>query len=374
MLDIFNPLHNVKEICKEFLLLEDHLQAPEKRCNDCIRKHLLKAEAFAEEAIALDKSGKHLEICKPLPSQIRALQDAYVNGVEDHDLGQRVRKLRKRLSPLCFLVNTSRTMKVKKKKPLAKEITDGLWPSTQRHLPDYKYLVLAIRKSQNPNPRKAAFPFETPGVSARIRHSDKWIREQAVTELKKGQVGRMVSQTLHSDIHYTPTEWLKAVQSDLLGTRRINLKTPSSSVGEIISDERIRRRAVGKAIATGQKQILKRALQLHQAAQKNNDVEQLQRSAKMFLHLGKQTNDVYFFVKAAVLFEKIDDPREALAFQEVLRLEPDHPLKFWLGNKVEIAKNLKSLPKASINREEPEENLLLLGLLAFAGGVGLGYL
>ena len=31
MLDIFNPIHNLKEICKEFVLLEDHLQAPREK-------------------------------------------------------------------------------------------------------------------------------------------------------------------------------------------------------------------------------------------------------------------------------------------------------------------------------------------------------
>jgi hypothetical protein len=373
MLDIFNPIHNIKEICKEFLLLEDHLQAPEKRCNDCIRKHLLKAEAFAEEAIALDKTGKYLEMCQPLPIEIRKLQDAYVNGIEDHALGQKVRILRKKLSPHCFAVNTKRTTKLKKKAPLAKSIADGLW-STKKHLAGYKYLVLALQKAQNKE--GPAFLFKVPGVSAKIRHSQDWISTQSIKTLQKGQVGRMVNQSTYSKIDYSLQEWIQAVRSDLLGATQINLKTPSSSVGEIISDERIRKRAITKAIEMGQKEILKRALKFQNQARLENDREKMERSAKMFFYLGKKTREVYFLVKAAVLFEKIDDPRESLAFKEVLAIEPHHPLRFWLGNKVQLASKIKSIPKGTKNTEdstEEQENLVLLGLLAFGAGVGLGF-
>ena len=35
LLDIFNPMFNVKEVCKELVLLEDHLIADGKHCPDC---------------------------------------------------------------------------------------------------------------------------------------------------------------------------------------------------------------------------------------------------------------------------------------------------------------------------------------------------
>ena len=132
MLDIFNPLHNLKEICKEFVLLEDHLQAPEKRCPDCIRKHLLKAEAFAEEAIALDKSSKYLNLLRPIPAQIRQIQDDFSNGANDHQLGQRARMIRKRLSPLCFSVNTKQKTR-STNISIPKQIAENLW-TKRRHL------------------------------------------------------------------------------------------------------------------------------------------------------------------------------------------------------------------------------------------------
>jgi hypothetical protein len=45
---------NMREIAKQLILLEDHLNDEEKYCVDCIRKHFLNVEALAEEAISLD--------------------------------------------------------------------------------------------------------------------------------------------------------------------------------------------------------------------------------------------------------------------------------------------------------------------------------
>ena len=119
---------------------------PEKRCPDCIRKHLLKAEAFAEEAIALDKTGKYLQLLRPIPAQIREIQDEFSNGADDHRLGQKARVIRKRLSPLCFSVNTKR-QKTSSQRVISipKQVAENLWP-TRRHLLGFKYLVLAIKK------------------------------------------------------------------------------------------------------------------------------------------------------------------------------------------------------------------------------------
>jgi len=376
MLDIFNPIHNLKEICKEFVLLEDHLQAPEKRCPDCIRKHLLKAEAFAEEAIALDKTNKHQEILKPLPIQIREIQEDFMNGANDHLLGQKVRMIRKKLSPICFSANLDIKSKAKKTEPktnknitLAKRIADGLWPE-RKHLKGYKCLILALTKAENSD--GPAFHFESPGVSARMRSNPDWISKQAVKTLTRGQIGRMVSQSLHSDISYSPEEWIGAVRSDLLGDQRINLKTPSSSVGEIISDERKRKQAVQSAIEKGQKEILKRACILEQEGD-------LERSARMFMHIGKQTQDVYFFVKASTLYERLGDEKmESEAFKAILGIDPNHPLKFWLGNKIEIAQKIKRIPAkdsysgAKEEKSEKKDNMVLLSLIAFGAGVGLG--
>ena len=55
---VHNPGFNLREIVKQMLLLEDHLNRKRMHCYDCIRKHILTIEALAEEAIQLDKTCK----------------------------------------------------------------------------------------------------------------------------------------------------------------------------------------------------------------------------------------------------------------------------------------------------------------------------
>ena len=99
---IFEPKHNIREAAKQLLLLEDHLSQPEKFCPDCIRKHLLGAEAFAEEAITLDRDGSHQAMLKGLPDKIRGLSQSFLGDDDRQALAQRVRVLRKELSKIGF--------------------------------------------------------------------------------------------------------------------------------------------------------------------------------------------------------------------------------------------------------------------------------
>lgn len=102
LLNVFDPRHNLREIAKEFLLLEDHLAQPAKHCPDCIRKHLLKGEALAEEAVQLDRDGSQNARLSPLPGQIRNLQRAFLADTDRIALQQDVRTLRKQLSKESF--------------------------------------------------------------------------------------------------------------------------------------------------------------------------------------------------------------------------------------------------------------------------------
>lgn len=102
LLDVFDPRHNLREMAKEFLLLEDHLAQPAKHCPDCIRKHLLKAEALAEEAVQLDKDGSMRARLVPLPGQIRNIQRAFLADTDRNKLQQEIRVLRKQLSKESF--------------------------------------------------------------------------------------------------------------------------------------------------------------------------------------------------------------------------------------------------------------------------------
>ena len=60
MPSLLDPRHNLREIIKQMLLLEHHLCDPQLRCPDCICKHIMLIEAYAEEGAQLDKTGSFI--------------------------------------------------------------------------------------------------------------------------------------------------------------------------------------------------------------------------------------------------------------------------------------------------------------------------
>jgi len=108
-LPLTSPEFNFREIAKQLLLLEDHLAHPNKGCPDCIRKHLLTAEALADEASALGATKQQSGICRILQTRTRQWAADFVDLVEkgqDHtkweELGQEVREFRKILTTRVF--------------------------------------------------------------------------------------------------------------------------------------------------------------------------------------------------------------------------------------------------------------------------------
>jgi len=96
LLPVMDPRFNLREICKQCILLEDHLTHPEKRCTDCCIKHFLTIEALAEEAVTLDKEQKYARLIE-LAVIIRSLQDMWYKNPEDsaHTVSQKLREIRK---------------------------------------------------------------------------------------------------------------------------------------------------------------------------------------------------------------------------------------------------------------------------------------
>jgi hypothetical protein len=84
LLPLMDPLHNIREIVKQSILLEEHLTFPDKRCRDCILKHFLWIEGLSEEAVMLDEGAQRPR----RPGQYRAQLDGHA---------QRVRSLQKRV-------------------------------------------------------------------------------------------------------------------------------------------------------------------------------------------------------------------------------------------------------------------------------------
>jgi hypothetical protein len=105
LLPVLEPMFNMREMCKQSILLEDHLFQSGKRCEDCICKHFLTIEALAEEALTLDKDKKHKDYLQDLPDRIRAIQAEYLN-LEDknnvHDIAQKLRVIRKEMMIKSF--------------------------------------------------------------------------------------------------------------------------------------------------------------------------------------------------------------------------------------------------------------------------------
>ena len=103
---IFNPLHNARQIAKELTLLEDHLIQPPQHCPDCIRKHLLRAEAYADEAMGLDEEGSFVDTFGDVQQALRGVSREYLQVGTDRKgrqaLAQRVRKVRKAMSKMGF--------------------------------------------------------------------------------------------------------------------------------------------------------------------------------------------------------------------------------------------------------------------------------
>lgn len=95
LLPVMDPKFNLREICKQSILLEDHLSHEEKRCFDCCVKHFLTIEALAEEAITLD--GNCSSKLQQLPSRVRKLQSQWYENPSHnaHQVSQELRQIRK---------------------------------------------------------------------------------------------------------------------------------------------------------------------------------------------------------------------------------------------------------------------------------------
>jgi len=103
LLALTDPRFNMREICKQMLLLEDHLLHQNKVCPDCIRKHLLTIESLAEEATSLNNP-----ILVPpllienLAGLARAWLVQFTDKVEHKDIADNVRRIRKSLVSMYF--------------------------------------------------------------------------------------------------------------------------------------------------------------------------------------------------------------------------------------------------------------------------------
>lgn len=100
VLPLHAPQFNIREACKEMLLLEKHLGVKGQYCTDCIMKHMLTVEALFEEAIGL--GGWKGSANDLLLDAWGMVQSDYLEGKRSQDLAQMIRILRKSLTPHVF--------------------------------------------------------------------------------------------------------------------------------------------------------------------------------------------------------------------------------------------------------------------------------
>lgn len=104
LLPVLDCRFNLREICKQCILLEDHLSQKRKRCQDCCIKHFLALEGLSEEAITLDKELKYNELLHDLPDKIRHIQKIWYKNPEQnsHHASQMLREIRKKFQQKFF--------------------------------------------------------------------------------------------------------------------------------------------------------------------------------------------------------------------------------------------------------------------------------
>ncbi len=95
LLPVNDPEHNLREIIKQFILVEDHLFQTDKQCVQCIAKHLIGIEAYAEEGISLDTTKRYVVLFRNIISAARDLQKTWQSDATE--AAQRVRELRRTL-------------------------------------------------------------------------------------------------------------------------------------------------------------------------------------------------------------------------------------------------------------------------------------
>ena len=98
LMPIMDPEFNMREVTKQCILLEEHLNQKAKRCKDCQKKHMLTIEGLLEEAISLDKEQKMTKELQEMIYDWISIEKDYVNKKDtEEETAQRIRKFRKPL-------------------------------------------------------------------------------------------------------------------------------------------------------------------------------------------------------------------------------------------------------------------------------------
>lgn len=81
-MELMDPKHNLREIAKQMILIEDHMAHDRKRCVDCITKHYLMVEGLLEEAITLDKKNEHTDEIRSIINKIKPVMMGIIEKIK----------------------------------------------------------------------------------------------------------------------------------------------------------------------------------------------------------------------------------------------------------------------------------------------------
>lgn len=95
LMPITSPEFNMREVSKQCILLEEHLNQ-KKTCMDCIKKHMLTVDGLLEETISLDKEHKYTKRLNDWIKECIDIEKDHFNKKKSfEELAQVVRKFRK---------------------------------------------------------------------------------------------------------------------------------------------------------------------------------------------------------------------------------------------------------------------------------------
>lgn len=103
---VMDPEFNMREVSKQCLLLEDHLNNSKKRCIDCIKKHFLIIDGMLEEAVSLEKDNKLRDTYRNIFLKWVEIEKKYVANQSDpnniDEISKEIRLFRKPLVEQYF--------------------------------------------------------------------------------------------------------------------------------------------------------------------------------------------------------------------------------------------------------------------------------
>ena len=95
---VTDPAYNMRQVCKQSVLLEEHLNCRRKRCKDCCKKHFLHVTGLAEEAISLAGTGAGRdELMEEAVATYESAFEDFLKGRDPKEVADKCRRIRKKL-------------------------------------------------------------------------------------------------------------------------------------------------------------------------------------------------------------------------------------------------------------------------------------